>query len=409
MSENPLFRKAALDKLASPERLDVLMRVTSPMGWLALTTVGGILVGVIVWSILGSIPERIDGQGVLLRGGANKEIRSTGSGSISSLNLKVNQVVSVGENLGSITYAGKTEEVNVARTKVQQLQNQRLTTEGSASDTRAAARAQVARLRGDLDLKRLDLQRAQAEVARLEPLFKEGGITAQRMEGARSAVSAAQFQITSIQGQISAADDRIRGAGSSNSSLDAQIQIAIAELRRVEAQVGSQESLTSTVGGRIIEVRKTVGDTVAQNDVVAVLEDVTANVQVVAFVAADVGKRIKAGMNTEVSPSQVKREEYGFMLAEVSDLGEFISSREAVMSRMRNQEITDKLMGRSGVIEVKATLKPAETKSGFAWSTSGGPPFKIDGGSLVGINIVVARKAPITMVMPFLRKMFGAA
>jgi HlyD family secretion protein len=163
------------------------------------------------------------------------------------------------------------------------------------------------------------------------------------------------------------------------------------------------------VGGRVIEVRKTVGDTVAQNDVVAVLEDVTANVQVVAFVAADVGKRIKAGMNTEVSPSQVKREEYGFMLAQVADLGEFISSREAVMSRMRNQEITDKLMGRSGVIEVKATLKPAETKSGFAWSTSGGPPFKIDGGSLVSINIVVERKAPITMVMPFLRKMFGVA
>ena len=25
MSENPLFRKAALDKLASPERLDVLL------------------------------------------------------------------------------------------------------------------------------------------------------------------------------------------------------------------------------------------------------------------------------------------------------------------------------------------------------------------------------------------------
>jgi molecular chaperone DnaK len=62
-----------------------------------------------------------------------------------------------------------------------------------------------------------------------------------------------------------------------------------------------------------------------------------------------------------------------------------------------------------GVIEVKATLKPAGTKSGFAWSTSGGPPFKIDGGSLVAINIVVERKAPITMVMPFLRKTFGVA
>ena len=33
--ENPLFRKAALDKAASPERLDVLMQVTPPPrdGW----------------------------------------------------------------------------------------------------------------------------------------------------------------------------------------------------------------------------------------------------------------------------------------------------------------------------------------------------------------------------------------
>ena len=35
MSENPLFRKAALEKLASPERLDVLMQVHLAEGWLA--------------------------------------------------------------------------------------------------------------------------------------------------------------------------------------------------------------------------------------------------------------------------------------------------------------------------------------------------------------------------------------
>jgi HlyD family secretion protein len=44
MSQNPLFRKAAIDKLSSPERLDVLMEVTSPAGWVALWTLGGVLV-----------------------------------------------------------------------------------------------------------------------------------------------------------------------------------------------------------------------------------------------------------------------------------------------------------------------------------------------------------------------------
>jgi len=410
MSENPLFRKAALDKLASPERLDVLMQVTSPMGWLALTTVAGILVGVIVWSIFGSIPERIDGQGVLLRGGANKEVRSTGSGTLATLDLKEGQMISVGQVLGAISAAGNTEEVNVAKTKVQQLEQQRLTANVDAGQNVAAAQAQIARLRGDLDLKRLDLQRAQAEVARLEPLFKDGGITAQRMEGARSAVSAAQFQLTSLNGQIAAEENRARAARSGGAGLDAQIGIARAELQRVLARVGSQESLTSSVAGRVIEVRKNIGDTVAQNDVVATLEDAEATVQVIAFVNADVGKRIKIGMPTEVSPTEVKREEYGFMLANVSERGEFAASDAYIMSRMRNEAITKKLTGQGTVIEVRAALKSkASTPSGFEWSTSGGPPTKIGGGTLVSVNFVVARKAPITMVMPFLRKTFGVA
>ena len=35
MSEG-LFRKATIDKVSSPEQLDLMMRVTAPVGWLAL-------------------------------------------------------------------------------------------------------------------------------------------------------------------------------------------------------------------------------------------------------------------------------------------------------------------------------------------------------------------------------------
>jgi HlyD family secretion protein len=409
MSENPLFRKAALDKLASPERLDVLMRVTSPMGWLALTAVGGILIGVIFWSIFATIPERIPGQGVLIRGGANKEIRALGSGIIGDLNLTTNQVISVGQVVGTITAAGNNEEVNVARTRLQGLENQRMMSSSDSSQTIAAADAQIARLTADMAQRRLDLQRAQAEVARLEPLFAASAITAQRMEGARQQVSSVQSQITGLQGQIAAEENRKRSARSSPGGLDGQIAVARAELDRLIKRLGAQESIKSEMSGRVIDVRKSRGDTVQQGDVVAVLEDTTATVQVVAFVAASAGKRLRKGMDTSVSPSQVKREEFGFMLAKVDDLGEFLASKEAVMNRMRSAEITDKLMGRDGVIEVRAQLIPAQTKSGFRWSTSDGPSFKIDGGSLVSIEIEVERKAPITMVMPFLKRTFGVA
>jgi HlyD family secretion protein len=410
MSENPLFRKAALDKLASPERLDVLMRVTSPMGWLSLLTVAGILVGVIVWSILGSIPERISGDGVLLRGGANKEIRSSGSGALVSLELKEGQVISVGQQVGTIAAAGNNEEVNIARTKLQQLEAQRTTTNIDAGAGISAAMSQIARLRGDLDMQKIELQRAQSDVQRLEALLKDGGVTQQRVEGARIRVSQVNTQITSLQGQISAEDNRIRTLRSGGAGLEGQIAVARAELARVMARVGSQETLTSTVAGRVIEIRKNVGDAINQNDVVATLEDASATVQVIAFVNADVGKRIKSGMPTEVSPTDVKREEYGFMLASVSERGEFAASDAYIQSRMRNEAITKKLTGQGTVVEVRAALKPTDaTMSGFEWSTKDGPPFKIGGGTLVSINIVVERKAPITLVMPFLRKTFGVA
>ena len=132
--------------------------------------------------------------------------------------------------------------------------------------------------------------------------------------------------------------------------------------------------------------------------------------QVIAFVNADVGRRITPGMPAEVSPTDVKREEYGFMIANVSERGEFAATDAYVMSRMRNESVTKKLTAQGTVIEVRASLKPkASTPSGFEWSTSEGPPTKIGGNTLVSVNIVVARKAPITMVMPFLRKTFGVA
>src|SRR4051812_11437439 len=176
MSENPLFRKAALDKLASPERLDVLMQVTSPMGWLALTTVAGILVGVIVWSILGSIPERIDGQGVLLRGGANTEIRSGGSGSLVSLDLKINQVVTVGQVVGTMTTAGTNEEVAVAQTRLNEARSKKNSVGMDSRLGVAQAQNQIATLRSDLLRQTAELENAEANLKRLQKLFDEGGI-----------------------------------------------------------------------------------------------------------------------------------------------------------------------------------------------------------------------------------------
>ncbi len=61
MSEkkNSLFRKSSLDKVSSPEQLNEYIRVTNPSVWLILGAICILLVAVLVWSFLGTLPTTV--------------------------------------------------------------------------------------------------------------------------------------------------------------------------------------------------------------------------------------------------------------------------------------------------------------------------------------------------------------
>ena len=75
-----LFRKSAEARLASPEQLDQLMRITSPAGWLALLALGLLLVCAIFWGIWGSVPTKVEGSGILMKRGGVFTVSARGSG-----------------------------------------------------------------------------------------------------------------------------------------------------------------------------------------------------------------------------------------------------------------------------------------------------------------------------------------
>ena len=101
MSE-ALFRKAALDKVSSPDQLDLLMRVTSPLGWLALLTMVAIVAVVGVWAFVGSIADLVDANGTLFRGERLYEVTATMTGSIVSLSIRPGATVTAGQTIASL-------------------------------------------------------------------------------------------------------------------------------------------------------------------------------------------------------------------------------------------------------------------------------------------------------------------
>ena len=54
-----LFRKKSIDKVSSPEQLNEYIRVANPGVWMVLSTIIILLVGVVVWSVIGHLETTI--------------------------------------------------------------------------------------------------------------------------------------------------------------------------------------------------------------------------------------------------------------------------------------------------------------------------------------------------------------
>lgn len=82
-----IFSRAALEKLRSPEKLDTLLPVTTPISWMALAAVCLLIFSIILWAIFGSFTEKAEGIGLIMDAGGVVNITHTHSGRISDINI----------------------------------------------------------------------------------------------------------------------------------------------------------------------------------------------------------------------------------------------------------------------------------------------------------------------------------
>lgn len=394
MSDNKLFRKEALEKLSSPEQLDLLMQVTSPKGWLALWTVGAILVGVVAWSILGSIPTRVDGDGILIRGGSLRELKATGDGVLSTLSVAVNGSVEEGQAIGEIALPAMDERIKTAESRVVALQDEASMGRAEDEATIAGHRGNIRRVRGELETISQELQIKQAS-------FEKGLITKDRLLSLEREQSSLQARTTELRAQIRAVEQRIR-------SRDAKVTSAEREVQELQSTGDDTSQVRSPAAGRIVELKRVAGDRVRNGEVLAIIEPASSEMLPVVYVSSIQGKSIHPGMEAQISPSTVKREEFGFMKGIVKSVGDYPVTPDAVASVVANSALVQELLGQASKIEVRADLLPmSETPSGFEWSSSMGPPFKIASGTRVTVSVVVDRRAPITYILPIIRSTLG--
>jgi HlyD family secretion protein len=408
MDQNALFRKSALDKLSSPERLDVLMQVTSPKGWAALTMMGIILSGTVVWGFVGNIPSLAQGNGILIPQGGLRQLFSNGEGQVTKLLVEKNTSIDEGTVIAELSMPDIEDKIRVAAQRRDDLRREAADSASEDSATNFGAQQTIIQL--DAEKRRIEAEivaKNEELKMRREQLTK-GIITAARVQQVEREISGLRNQVLGLNGQIQSA--RV-GTRSTNQRIRSRQQMAEDAQREVERLEGLRSRVTqvrSTQKGRIVEMRKNVGDPVRMGELIATVEPTDAKLDAIVYVNAADAIAIKPGMDVRVSPLGVDRERYGFVKGVVEAINNYAATPESIAQIVANQAVARELLGDRSKVEMRVKMLPNEnTISKLQWSTRDGAPENIGAGTRLGVEVVVERRRPITFVIPKLKEMLG--
>ena len=98
-----IFSKEALDKMRSPERLDTVLLITTPVGWMGLISVAVMLLSVVIWSIFGSFTVKADGMGLIMDPFGVAKISVLSGGTLDNIYVHPGEEVKKGDLIAHVT------------------------------------------------------------------------------------------------------------------------------------------------------------------------------------------------------------------------------------------------------------------------------------------------------------------
>ena len=416
MKQDSLFRKAALERLSSPEQLDLLMQVTSPRAWLMLLALGLLLITAILWSIFGVIPTHISGTGILIRTGGVFDVVSHGSGRLTEINVRSGDIVKKDQVIARIAQPDLLDQINRANAELAELEIQHKTLTGFLmkdtgfqSEVLAGQRAtSEQRIAGAMSRKEWYEKRIAAQ----EKLFAEGVITEKQLLETRDEYSRSQEEIAQARNLLKEIASRELALRNQNQQQASASNLKMADQRRkiqaLEHQLEFSSRVTSPKEGRILEVKVDEGNLVALGTAIVSLELNEGKLEALLYLPAAEGKKVHIGMEALISPTTVRAEEYGLILGKVKAVSHFPATTQGMMRMLANEALVQSLAAAGPPLEIYADLvTEPSTESGYRWSSRKGPPVQIYSGTLCNGMVTVQKQRPIHLLIPYVRETLG--
>ncbi|KTD19785.1 NHLP bacteriocin system secretion protein [Legionella londiniensis] len=411
-----LFRQKSLERLNDPERLDQLFRIVSPLNWLVLAVLLSLLLVALGWGFFGTIATRIHGNGILVsRGQQIYDAVAEAEGRISQIYAQIGDHVKQGQVVAQL-------DMPILRLEVSNKRQQMLAIKKQYEELKAfLARDLLLESKHNLELQenwKKDLKNANLHIKFLkdaiearEKLVGGGAISKQELADLKSRYYKELQERDAIASKMAEnkieAERRLEQNQARLRELHHKLLQATQDYTAAKRQFEETSTVDSPVDGRVIEVIGKPGAIVKHGETVLDIEGHAEVVDAAVYVPAAEGKNIKPGMQAHIVPSTVKKQEFGSIIGEVTQVARFPSSVEGMMGVLENQKLVEDFTKSGPQLFVRVDLHEAPTVSGYKWTSSQGPELEISNGTLCTVEITVKTQAPITLIIPALKKLIG--
>jgi HlyD family secretion protein len=416
-STDRIFRETAVERLSSPEQLDQLVGITRPFDWVAATALLLGLVVLVAWSILGRVPTRVTGDGILLSSGGRVVDTVSGvAGRLTSIDVAVGDEVRLGQivaRVGQTEIEQRLRQANEVLAERQREYAELATTIAREIETKFANfAAQEAGLNEAIAVAGQRESYLAGDIAKLEPAVANGFVTRKYVEDRRVELNSAKQRSVDAQNDILKLKAQRLDLQSQRERDRMQSEYRINDAKRLVEQLSSElergSRILSPAEGRVVEVKVSAGSVLTAGTPVIEIETEGRTLEATIYMPPDRGKNIRPGMAVHVEPTTIVREEFGAIIGEVVAISDFPVTPQGMAADLHNESLVRRFSQDSAPYAAKIRLEPdSTTVSGYRWSSGKGPPVRLSSGTLARAEVTTREQPPIELVVPMLKRLSG--
>lgn len=402
------YRPDSLDSLVSTNDLDQassLIRFRSFLFFAVFTLL--ISIGVLCCIFI-EIPIKVSGPSVVWSDEGVLQVAAKFPGSVKKFNIRVGDRVEKGQKIAELDQSRIRENLRATIKKrdflqkfIKDISEVRFNDRKKSAEldqenlrlTDGAIKDYESRISESKNREKILLNLIQSRQIQYEQYRSE----IDRIEQARDKIYADEkMKISDLKDQLDkkSTEDRER--------LQKQLELnqLQSEVYLLQNQLQNEGNLTSPVGGRVLEIKASVGDYLSPGSPLILVEPDASESQltVVVFISSEQVKPVKLGDRTELELSAFPPTKFGRLEAKVKSISPMPMSSSGLMKELRNDHLVSRITEGGSPFMVKAEISKDLNTGRFKWSSSSKTNRKIQQG-MVGQGSIITRKEKLIWLL----------